>query len=229
MRSSQIFTLLATGLSVIASPIQLRDVISHDAVVGFAEAGSAVALKFKPWLKVVNGCVPFPAVDSDGNTSGGLKPSGSSSGGCSSNTGQVYARAKEYNGKYAIMYSWYMPKDSPSTGLGHRHDWEAAVVWLDSADAQNIVGLSTSAHGDFDTITSNYPLDGTRPKIRYYSDWPVNHQLGTTDEKGGEQPLIEWENLTQAARDALTNTDFGSANVPFKDANFDNNLSKASP
>ncbi|KAI1639969.1 necrosis inducing protein [Biscogniauxia mediterranea] len=229
MRSSQILTLLATGLSVIASPIRPRDVIAHDAVVGFAESASAVALKFKPWLKVVNGCVPFPAVDADGNTSGGLAPTGSSNGDCSSSTGQVYARATEYNGKYAIMYSWYMPKDSPSSGLGHRHDWEAAVVWLDSADAQNIVGLSTSAHGNFDTITSNYPLDGTRPKIRYYSIYPLDHQLGTTDEQGGEQPLIEWENLTQAARDALTNTDFGSANVPFKDANFDNNLSKASP
>ncbi|KAI1499870.1 NPP1-domain-containing protein [Biscogniauxia marginata] len=231
MRTGQVLTLITTGLGAAAVPLQSRDVISHDAVVGFAESASSVALKFKPWLKVVNGCVPFPAVDADGNTSGGLSPTGTSSAGCSSSTGQVYARATEYNGNYAIMYSWYMPKDSPSSGLGHRHDWEAAVVWIDDASASNpnIVALSTSAHGDFDTITSNFPLDGTRPKIRYFSNWPVNHQLGTTDEKGGEEPLIEWDKLTQAARDALTNTDFGSANVPFKDANFQDNLGKAAP
>lgn len=123
-----------------------------------------------------------------------------------------------------------MPKDSPSSGLGHRHDWEAIVVWLDSATAANpqIVALSTSAHGDFDTITSNFPLDGTRAKIQYYSTWPLDHQLGTTTATGGSQPLIAWENLTDAARTALENTDFGSANVPFKDANFASNLAKAS-
>ena len=125
----------------------------------------------------------------------------------------------------------YMPKDSPSSGLGHRHDWEAIVVWLDSATATNptIVGLSTSAHGDFDTITSDFPLDGTRPKIRYYSTFPLNHQLGTTDTVGGEQPLISWENLTDAARTALENTDFGDANAPIIDANVQPNLDKASP
>lgn len=50
-----------------------RSVISHDAVVGFAETVPATTegdlmLKYKPYLKVFNGCVPFPAVDSDGNT-----------------------------------------------------------------------------------------------------------------------------------------------------------------
>ncbi|KAJ2991225.1 hypothetical protein NUW58_g2591 [Xylaria curta] len=231
MRISLLLSLLAAGFGGNAAPLDRRSVIAHDAVVGFAQSASALALKFKPWLKVVNGCVPFPAVDAAGNTGGGLASSGDSSGQCSKNTGQVYTRGAQYGTRYALMYSWYMPKDSPSTGLGHRHDWESIVVWLDSATATNpqIVALSTSAHGDFDTITSNFPLDGTRPKIQYYSTWPVNHQLGTTSTKGGEQPLISWENLTAAARTALENTDFGSANVPFKNANFQANLAKASP
>lgn len=120
-----------------------------------------------------------------------------------------------------------MPKDSPSDGLGHRHDWEGIVVWIDNLDSQTIKGLATSAHGDFDVITSDFPLDGSRPKIRYYSIWPVNHQLGTTSTKGGEQPLIAWDSLTDAARTALENTDFGSATVPFKDSTFTSNLDKA--
>lgn len=41
---------------------------------------------------------------------------------------KVYARAASYGGSFAVMYSWYWPKDSPSTGLGHRHDWESCVV-----------------------------------------------------------------------------------------------------
>jgi hypothetical protein len=95
---------------------------------------------------------------------------------CSSSTGQVYARGGTYNGKFAIMYSWYMPKDSPSTGLGHRHDWENAVVWLSAqSTSATIVGAAASAHGDYDTTTTPN-LSGNSMLIRYYSVWPVNHQ-----------------------------------------------------
>lgn len=38
--------------------------------------------------------------------SGGLSPTGDSSAGCSSSTGQVYARASVYEEYFAIMYSW---------------------------------------------------------------------------------------------------------------------------
>ncbi|ORY65278.1 elicitor [Pseudomassariella vexata] len=230
MRASKIVAALAAGLGVSAAPIAARAVISHDAVVGFAETvpsgtlGSAY-LKFKPWLKVVNGCVPFPAVDTAGNTGGGLDITGASNGDCDSSTGQVYVRSTAVGSSYAFMYSWYMPKDSPSSGLGHRHDWESIVVWTDTSYS-TILGVATSAHGEYATTTSP-PLDGTRAKIQYYSTWPTNHQLGTTDTKGGEQPLIAWESMTDAARTVLTNTDFGSANVPFKDANFQNNLALA--
>lgn len=56
-----------------ANPLHRRAVIAHDAVVGFpqavpGDAAGAAALKFKPWLDVRNGCVPFPAVDALGNT-----------------------------------------------------------------------------------------------------------------------------------------------------------------
>lgn len=120
-----------------------------------------------------------------------------------------------------------MPKDSPSDGLGHRHDWESIVVWLSAeSTSATLLGVSASAHGDFQANTSPN-LSGTSPLIRYYSTWPVNHQLGFTSTVGGLQPLIAYESLTDAARTALANTDFGSANVPFKDANFENNLALA--
>jgi hypothetical protein len=39
--------------------------------------------------------------------------------------------------------------------------------------------------------------------------------------------LIAWESLPTVAQTALQNTDFGSANVPFKDGNFATNLAAA--
>lgn len=124
----------APALEPASKALGARSVISHDAVVGFAEAApdtvaGNLMLKYKPMLKVTNGCVPFPAVDAEGNTrfdsfsisgvtsqethrtnmfpySGGLKPTGSSNGHCSSSTGQVYARAATHGEYFAIMYSW---------------------------------------------------------------------------------------------------------------------------
>lgn len=58
---------------VCAAPLARRAVIAHDAVVGFPQTVPSgivgtLMLKYKPWLEVYNGCVPFPAVDAAGNT-----------------------------------------------------------------------------------------------------------------------------------------------------------------
>ncbi|CAJ2506009.1 Uu.00g001390.m01.CDS01 [Anthostomella pinea] len=226
------FWLLVATSCLSSAVIQRRAVISSDAVVGFAQTVpdgllGTLYLKYKPYLYVVNGCVPFPAVDAEGNTNGGLAPTGASDGDCSSSTGQVYSRAAAYNDAYAVMYAWYWPKDEPSDGIGHRHDWEGIVVWLSSnSTSATLLGVAASAHGDFSTETDP-AISGSGPLIRYQSEWPLDHSLGFTSTVGGQQPLIAWESLTDAARTALENTDFGSANVPFKDANFANNLEKA--
>ncbi|KAL2826322.1 putative NPP1 domain protein [Aspergillus cavernicola] len=225
------------------TPLTPRDVIAHDAVVGFPETvptGSIgdLYLAYQPYLEVINGCVPFPAVDADGNTSGGLEPTGSPSGGCSSSTGQIYARSTISDGTAstygnAIMYSWYFPKDSPSTGLGHRHDWEGVIIWLSdssSTSAENILAVCPSAHGDWNCETNasgGVSLEGSRALIRYYSVWPVNHQLGFSGDVGGVQPLVAWESLGEVVRGALEDTDFGDANVPFKEGNWVANLQGA--
>lgn len=124
----------------------------------------------------------------------------------------------------------YMPVDKPSRGLGHRHDWEGIVVWIDSLDpsTQKLLAVSCSSHGNFNKFVGDKaPVDGTRPKIRYFNIWPTNHGTGVTSKKGGEQPLIAWESLTEAARVALSTTDFESATVMMKDSTFEGNLAKA--
>ncbi|KAL2066350.1 hypothetical protein VTL71DRAFT_2421 [Oculimacula yallundae] len=236
---SSLLKVLALASVIVASPIEQqvdkRAVINHDAVVGFPQtvpSGSlgALYLAYQPLLKVNNGCVPFAAVDAAGNTGGGLAVTGSSNGGCSSNTGQIYVRSGEYGGNFVLMYSWYMPKDNPSQGLGHRHDWEGTIVYLKSSTStapSNILAVCPSAHGSWDCATSGYSLTGSSPRIKYESVWPVNHACGLTSTAGGKQPLVAWESLTPAARTALENTNFGDANVPFKDSAFYPNLWKA--
>ncbi|PIL33810.1 hypothetical protein GSI_04435 [Ganoderma sinense ZZ0214-1] len=226
-------TILSAVLLAVGTPILPRAVLPHDEIVGFPETVpdtrvGQLYLKYKPHLYVANGCVPFPAVDAEGNTSGGLEPTGDPSGDCSSSTGQVYARAESFNNAFALMYSWYMPKDEPISGIGHRHDWECIVVWIDdpNKDEPTLLGVAASAHGDFATETSP-AVDGTSPLIEYVSFFPLDHQLTFTSTEGGEQPLIAYESLTDAARDALETTDFGSAIVPFKNATFEGNLVKA--
>ncbi|KAJ7613706.1 putative necrosis and ethylene inducing peptide 2 precursor [Mycena polygramma] len=218
-----------------AAPLTDRAAIDSDAVVGFPQtvpsgtAGS-VYLAYQPHLKVVNGCVPFPAVDAEGNTNAGLNPTGATNGGCSSSTGQIYVRSGTSGGQFALLYSWYMPKDEPSDGLGHRHDWEGVIVWLSSStstSASNILAVCPSAHGGWDCSTDGFSLTGTSPLIQYESIWPIDHSMGLTTTVGGTQPLIAWESLPAAAQSALLTTDFGAAIVPFKDDTLVSNLAAA--
>jgi hypothetical protein len=67
--------LLAAATCVSAFPLNLfqRAVISHDQVVGFPQTfpsglTGSLYLKYKPFLEVYNGCVPFPAVNAAGDT-----------------------------------------------------------------------------------------------------------------------------------------------------------------
>lgn len=235
MRKFTSVLLLSFLVSISLVPTANAAVIAHDQVVGFNEVSPTTitqkaAKLFQPTLKVTNGCVPFPVVDAQGNTSGGLEPKGAPEGGCSSSIGQVYSRSTWYNGVWAIMYAWYFPKDESSDGLGHRHDFESAVVWVDNPAVANpkILSIAYSQHGKFaNAAPSGSNTNGTHPMVEYKSIWPLNHALYLINQVGGTQPLIGWDDLTSAARNALNTTDFVDANVPFNDNNFTTNLGKA--
>lgn len=119
------------------------------------------------------------------------------------------------------MYSRFMPKDEPEDGVGRRYDWKNIVVWLDSATATTpkLLGVAASAHGDYQANT-NPAVRVFALLIEYVSYFPLDHQLAFTSTVGGQQPLVAWESLTAAARSALDTFDFGSAVVPFTDADF---------
>lgn len=63
-----------------SSPLERRGTIASDEIVGFAQAVPSnitgeVYLAYQPYLYVVNGCVPFPAVDAEGDTKYVFSPS----------------------------------------------------------------------------------------------------------------------------------------------------------
>jgi hypothetical protein len=212
--------------------------IKYDQVVPFPETApttseAALALKFKPQLHISNGCHPYAAVDADGNTNAGLgvnKLLTSCKG--SPRGSQVYGRVTEYSGAVAIMYAWYFPRDlmvSP-VWIGHRHDWEHIIVWVDSLSknaellsvtARSLLGYKVYSPPDADK------MDGNSAKIKY--TWLIHsqHYLAATTKAGELQDLVMWENLTEPAREALDNTEYFLSMAPVGTDKFLENVAKA--
>lgn len=73
LKSLGLVALSASAPAVLASPLQRRGTVGNDAIVGLPETvpdttDGTLYLKYKPFLYRLNGCVPYPAVDADGNT-----------------------------------------------------------------------------------------------------------------------------------------------------------------
>ncbi|OWZ09124.1 Necrosis inducing protein NPP1 [Phytophthora megakarya] len=244
---------IAAIASLVAGQTQSK-VILYDAVQPFAQVkpttnDEKAVLKYKPQLKIEKGCHPYPAVQQDGAIGSGLKWTGPQDDGCKGSPlgSQVYARSTWVKDKWAIMYTWYFPRGrppltSPSAlgSLGHRHGWEYAVIWLNEPSPNaTLLAVSCSAAVGW---AKEFPppqkyLDGNSLKVAYYYDdvWG-DTAVKYTEEKGEFQDLITWNQLTPAARDALSNTDwdetpFNVARVkmPMKDGVFMEKLNGAYP
>ncbi|KAI9347419.1 necrosis inducing protein-domain-containing protein [Zopfochytrium polystomum] len=116
------------------------------------------------------------------------------------------------------MYAWYWPKDQEAVGVGHRHDWESTVVFINDVNAapenQKIIEVAASAHGAFRQYNPPNPdtMEGTHVHIKYFTGGIKDHSTDTWDNPTlGESP----------------NYDFGNANFPLRDPNFMDNLAKA--
>ena len=126
------------------------------------------------------------------------------------------------------MYSWYFLKDSPSTGSGHRHDWEKVIIWFDKQGKPYRTYLS--AHSSFSSKSwAKTLMDNTRPLVKYVAYWPLNHELAFTTTKGGSQPMVDWATMSSRVQRGLKNADFGEANVPFIPSNYEKSLADTFP
>ncbi|WP_345478542.1 NPP1 family protein [Nesterenkonia rhizosphaerae] len=193
--------------------------------------GRAVAQRHQPYLSVLSGCVPYPAVDAQGRVSEGL-PTDSPEEGCSQSSGQCYYRAVKRGDLWGIVYAWYFPKDCPAPGAGHRHDWEGAVIWArDDEGTTQLEHFGYSQHGRFFIVEADTHTAYHGHPLLAYSRYGerVTHSMWLHDQPGGLQPLIGWEELPAASRRALNVADFGAADVLIADRNFQRNLFKAWP
>ncbi|KAE9009350.1 hypothetical protein PR001_g14771 [Phytophthora rubi] len=119
------------------------------------------------------------------------------------------------------------------SGLGHRHDWEHVIVWIDNPELENpkILAVTPSAHSGYSKYAPPNAdiIDGTSAKVNYESHWPVNHATDVTSQGGDFQDLIMWGQMSENARRAFNSVGWGKANTPFSDGNFQNKLGKACP
>ncbi|KAH7051028.1 putative necrosis and ethylene inducing peptide 1 precursor [Macrophomina phaseolina] len=143
--------------------------------------------------------------------------------GCQSYTA-TYARGGWYKGRYAIMYSWFMPKDQIVDGggnAGHRHDWENVVIVIDNPANGNprVWGAGASGHGGYKAYPAPQMRDGNRLQVEYFTNFPQSHQVQFKTSPGRDIWMADWADLPAPARDALQSANFGKANVPFKNGN----------
>ena len=98
MRLKKIFLCLGVIGSLFGSSAALAyNVIAHDQVQPIYTGASALEKYYQPRLAIGDkGCDPYPAVDANGDVSGGLKPTGASNVEGTSSVGQVYARYANY-------------------------------------------------------------------------------------------------------------------------------------
>ncbi|KAK2041995.1 hypothetical protein LZ31DRAFT_596775 [Colletotrichum somersetense] len=190
--------------------------------------------QFSPLLHPMAGCTPYAAVDANGYAGAGLKATGDADGDCRDHhAGQTYTRVGKSHGRFAILYSYYVPKVMEGGAGKHRHHWLTAVVWLAFNDcpdeARNFsprgITFSTSP-GQFDTkqtTTLYVSKDGigpaTHPIIAYLVDEiPFASPLGLKD--AVSPPLVGWDALPQPAKDQLNGIKYEATEVPFSDKNF---------
>ncbi|CAI5738519.1 unnamed protein product [Hyaloperonospora brassicae] len=112
-----------------------------------------------------------------------------------------------YNNKWAIMYVYYFPKDSPRPYVGRRHGFEQAIVWLENPSSRNVVlAVSLSEGHEFSKtiLPDSKFLHGTSVKLSYEKlVGNGTHGLRLTAKNGDSLLLIMWEQLTPEARNAV--------------------------
>ncbi|EKG20311.1 Necrosis inducing [Macrophomina phaseolina MS6] len=204
---STIISTMAAAACVAGAPVlRSRAVVAHDSLSPLPEAIRS-------------------GTEGDGIKSGGLQDTGSHAGGCRDETkGQTYVRAAWHNGRFCIMYAWYWPKDQPNDGdvaNGHRHDWEHVVVFIDdpAAATPTLIGASASSHSGYKKDSSPQ-RNGDRVMVEYFTNGITNHELQFKTSEGKEYPIIDWDMMTDATRNALNQPVFGDANCPFNEGNF---------
>ncbi|WP_435642489.1 NPP1 family protein [Streptomyces sp. H49] len=191
-----------------------------------------------------DGCYATAAIGADGTINPGLKLGGDVNGHCHDYAqlanANTYSREKCNNGWCAVMYASYFEKDQATYGpaaIGHTHDWEHVVVWINNNEVQYV---SVSQHSGYQVAArSAVRFDGTHPKIVYHKDGLSTHDFrfaNSNDEPpenvtgGWFYPrLVGWNGYPAGFRDKLLSADFGEATIKIKDGDFAYALAHSMP
>nr|AEZ06581.1 Nep1-like protein [Hyaloperonospora arabidopsidis] len=191
------------------------------------------AARYQPSLHSSHGCDPYAAVDAEGRTSGGLKATGDSRGKCGQSYmgGQVYARGEWWDKQFGIVYAWYFPKDSVRDGIGHRYDWEWATIWLNNPEANvsEIRGVTTIGSGGPKRTDKLKPENRVGDTVKLdYRDHGRRHFIALSGNDGQLQPLIMWDQMTEASRCAFNTVGWNKHRLmPLADTVFEKTLATA--
>ncbi|KAJ0160371.1 hypothetical protein CTA2_8090 [Colletotrichum tanaceti] len=200
----------------------------------------------------MDSCYNTPAVGRDGDLNPGLSVCGTfaTAGGCRDGpdlgNSNVYSRARCNGGWCAYMYGYYFEKDQMSLCLGHTHDWEHVVVFVEGEGGGEGGGgvpryVAVSAHGRYAVRPWRDVLveDGTHAKVVYHKDGPGTHAFRFAKAEDDERQenhlakwfygdLIGWNGFPSAAvRDKMTGKYWGKAKMDFTDERFGDSLKSA--
>ncbi|MEU3784720.1 NPP1 family protein [Streptomyces sp900129855] len=189
-------------------------------------------------------CFPAAAVDASGHLNGGLKNSGSITGGCRTNhlgKANTYTQSWCKNGWCAYIYALYFEKDQTLNGadaFGHRNDWENVIVFQKQGEEKPRYIAASRHHGYSTHAVKDVPMDGNHVQIVYHKDGAGTHAFRFA--KWGERPqawgnggwdkpaLVDIHQMDDTPRNALWNSKWGKANFPLT-GNFQDNINKARP
>jgi hypothetical protein len=119
--------------------------------------------------------------------------------------------------------------------------WMAAVVWIDDPALDNstleAVSLNHGLRQKVQLPVEDRYLDGSSVKLESYRGFTIPRpKLRFTEQEGKSQDLITWEQLTDEARDALSEAKFDSYLIkrkgramPLMDSVFHDRLEDAWP
>lgn len=205
-------------------------------------------LRWQPALDFdQDGCYNVPAISATGDIAQGLynRVQGLSShchDASDLDNNNVYSRQRCNNGWCAYFYEYYFEKDVAVPwfvfDVGHRHDWEHIVVWVQNYTTAKYV--AASRHGKFDVRpASKVHWDGSHPKMVYHKELLGTHTFRfakSEDDKVENHkgtwfrgPLVSYNGFPPGVRDKLFAHTFGHGTIAFKDEWFASNLKNAMP
>jgi hypothetical protein len=191
-----------------------------------------------------DGCYATAAIGSNGTINPGLTLGGDVNGHCHDSAqlanANTYSREKCNNGWCAVVYASYFEKDQATLGpaaIGHTHDWEHVVVWINNGQVQYV---SVSQHSTYQVApSSSVRFDGTHPKIVYHKDGVSTHdfRFANSNDEPPENAtggwffprLVGWNGYPDGFRDKLMSANFGEATIKIKDGDFNYALANSMP